>query len=123
MSWRSTLSKTACESGCAVILDLQPYPGVYSNLGRDVIEGGPLSAAKMARCVPLGCDSSERGEPMNFRIFIGWDSSQRECAEVLAYSLRKYASLPLEIRFLQLAELGFDRPWDPLQSTEFTYTR
>jgi lipopolysaccharide biosynthesis glycosyltransferase len=57
------------------------------------------------------------------RIFIGYDSREAECADVLAYSLRKHASISLDIRYLKLAELDFDRPRDPLQSTEFTYTR
>jgi len=29
----------------------------------------------------------------------------------------------LDIRYLKLSELDFDRPLDPLQSTEFTYSR
>ena len=57
------------------------------------------------------------------KIFIGWDSEQAEIADVLAYSLQKYASTPLDIHFLKIDELEFDRPLDPLQSTEFTYTR
>ena len=57
------------------------------------------------------------------RIFIGWDSREAECADVLAYSLRKHSSIPLEIRYLKLDELDFRREHDPLQSTEFTYTR
>jgi lipopolysaccharide biosynthesis glycosyltransferase len=57
------------------------------------------------------------------RIFIGWDSRQAECADVLAFSLRRHATVPLDIRYLKLAELDFDRPRDPFQSTEFTYTR
>ena len=57
------------------------------------------------------------------RIFIGYDSREAECADVLAYSLRRHTSIPLEIRYLNLADLDFRRPWDPLQSTEFTYTR
>jgi lipopolysaccharide biosynthesis glycosyltransferase len=60
---------------------------------------------------------------MTLRIFIGWDSREAECADVLAYSLRKHASIPLDIRYLKRAELDFERPQDPLQSTEFTYTR
>ncbi len=57
------------------------------------------------------------------RIFIGYDSREAEAADVLEFSLRQHASIPLDIRYLKLAELGFDRPRDPLQSTEFTYTR
>ena len=60
---------------------------------------------------------------MALRIFIGWDSREPECADVLRYSLEKHSSIPLDIRYLKLPELDFDRPWDPLQSTEFTYTR
>ena len=58
-----------------------------------------------------------------FRIFIGWDSRQAESADVLAYSLQRHSSIPLDVRFLKLSELEFSRPHDPLQSTEFTYTR
>lgn len=57
------------------------------------------------------------------RIFIGWDSRFPEPAEVLRYSLHKHSSIPLDVRFLKLNELDFARAHDPLQSTEFTYTR
>ncbi len=57
------------------------------------------------------------------RIFIGWDSRFPEPAEVLAYSLRQHASIPLDIRFLKLDELKLKRAHDPLASTEFTYSR
>lgn len=57
------------------------------------------------------------------RIFIGWDSRFPEPAEVLAYSLRKHASIPHEINFLKLPELRLNRPFDPLASTEYTYSR
>src|SRR5215475_15736464 len=58
-----------------------------------------------------------------FRTFIGWDSHYPESAEVLAYSLRKHASIPPEINFLKLPELRLNRPFDPLASTEYTYSR
>lgn len=57
------------------------------------------------------------------RIFIGWDSRFPEPADVLRYSLLKYASIPLDIRYLKLSELGLQREVDPLASTEFTYSR
>jgi lipopolysaccharide biosynthesis glycosyltransferase len=57
------------------------------------------------------------------RIFIGWDSRFPEPADVLRYSLLKHSSIPLDIRYLKLAELDFHREVDPLASTEFTYTR
>jgi hypothetical protein len=58
-----------------------------------------------------------------FRIFLGWDSHYPEPTEVLAYSLRKHSSIPLEINFLKLPELRLNRPFDPLASTEYTYSR
>jgi lipopolysaccharide biosynthesis glycosyltransferase len=60
---------------------------------------------------------------MALRVFIGFDSREAECADVLAYSLRAHSSIPLDIRYLDLRRLDFDRPRDPLQSTEFTYSR
>src|SRR5687768_16785915 len=57
-----------------------------------------------------------------FRIFIGWDSRFPEPADVLRYSLLKHSSIPLEIRYLKLNDLDFQRTHDPLASTEFTYT-
>lgn len=57
------------------------------------------------------------------RIFIGWDTREAECADILANSLHRHSSIPLDIRFLKLDELAFHRPRDPKQSTEFTYTR
>lgn len=62
-----------------------------------------------------------------FRIFIGWDSRFPLPAAVLADSIVKLASVPVAITYLNLKtlqeEIGFNRPHDPLQSTEFTYTR
>lgn len=57
------------------------------------------------------------------RIFIGWDSRFPEPADVLRHSLLQHASLPLDIRYLKLDELGLDRVHDPRASTEFTYSR
>jgi lipopolysaccharide biosynthesis glycosyltransferase len=58
-----------------------------------------------------------------FRIFIGWDSRFPEPADVLRHSILKQASIPVEVRYLKLAELGLNRQHDPLASTEFTYSR
>lgn len=57
------------------------------------------------------------------RIFIGWDSRFPEPADVLRHSLLQHASIPLDIRYLKLDELGLDRVHDPRASTEFTYSR
>src|SRR5829696_1955580 len=64
-----------------------------------------------------------RKDSAMFRIFIGWDSRFPEPADVLRYSLLKYSSIPLDIRYLKLNELGINRQHDPLASTEFTYSR
>lgn len=77
--------------------------------------------------IPLGVNeqamiSETKGQKM-LRIFIGWDSRFPEPADVLAHSLRKHASIPLDIRYLKLDELNIQREYDPLASTEFTYSR
>lgn len=60
-------------------------------------------------------------------IFVGYESKQHVAFEVLEFSLRHHSSTDLDIRPLRLdhleREIGFDRPRDPLQSTEFTYSR
>ena len=58
-----------------------------------------------------------------FNIFIGFDKSQEVAFHVLAHTLRKNSSIPISITSLDIRQLNFNRTWDPLQSTEFTYTR
>ena len=68
-------------------------------------------------------------DPNVLRIFIGFDAREAEAYEVCAHSIRRRASVPVEITPLKLAELSAgDRPLyrrapDPRASTEFTYTR
>lgn len=61
------------------------------------------------------------------KVFIGWDPREEIAYEVLKYSIEKNASTPVEIIPIKLGELeksiGFKRTMDPLQSTQFTYTR
>jgi hypothetical protein len=65
------------------------------------------------------------------RIFIGHDSRWAECSFVLGKSIKERATIDTEICMLRLKLLerpppegiGFKRQHDPLQSTEFTYTR
>lgn len=61
------------------------------------------------------------------QIYIGYDSTQHIAYEVLQYSLRLHTSRDLDIRPICIKaierEHGWTRPIDPLQSTEFTYTR
>jgi len=69
-----------------------------------------------------------------FRVFSGWDHRQAEAAAVFAYSVHAHASVPVEIRFLQLAngmlcspnEAGSGPPPMPFTRagvTGFTYSR
>ena len=57
------------------------------------------------------------------KIFIGYDSRFPEPAYVAEYSIRKHATSPLDITFLQLANLDFRYKVNEQSSTEFTYTR
>jgi len=57
------------------------------------------------------------------KIFIGYDSRFPEPTHVAEYSIRKHATSPLDITFLQLANLDFSYKVDEQCSTEFTYTR
>src|SRR5689334_8309981 len=57
------------------------------------------------------------------RIFIGYDSREEIAYHVLKHSLEKHTSEPVEISPLILSELGLKREFDPLASTEFTYSR
>lgn len=61
------------------------------------------------------------------RIFVGYDSNEDDAFQVLKFSLKKYASIPIEVIKLSkqfvYEQTGFNRAVDPLQSTEFTYLR
>jgi hypothetical protein len=59
------------------------------------------------------------------RIFIGYDSREAAAFSVLAHSIHARASQPVAVAPLKLEELGgvFSRERDPLQSTEFSFTR
>ena len=65
------------------------------------------------------------GKPLN--VFIGYDSKHPTVSEVCAYSLSRRSSIPVIIHFLKLNDLiasgVYSRPFDPLASTEFTYSR
>lgn len=59
------------------------------------------------------------------KVFIGYDSDQPLASAVFAHSLLRRSSVPVLLHFLVLSQLRgiFDRPRDPLQSTEFAFTR
>ncbi len=59
------------------------------------------------------------------RLFVGYDSEQALASSVFAHTANRLASVPISISFLVLQQLKgfFDRPRDPLQSTEFAFSR
>lgn len=59
------------------------------------------------------------------RVFIGWDSQEPVAATVLAHSIQMRSSEPVSIAYIKLGQLGgfFNRERDPLQSTEFSFSR
>jgi lipopolysaccharide biosynthesis glycosyltransferase len=64
---------------------------------------------------------------MPFRVYMGYDSHEDITFEVAKYSLKKRASVPVEVIPLKRHELQsrgiYTRTQDPKQSTEFTYCR
>jgi lipopolysaccharide biosynthesis glycosyltransferase len=59
------------------------------------------------------------------RVFIGYDRREAIAFTVLAHSIHTRASVPVSITPLMLSQLEgiFARPRDPLQSTDFAFTR
>jgi hypothetical protein len=63
--------------------------------------------------------------PHTVRIFIGFDPSETVAYNVLAHSINARSSLPVSITPLMLSQLNgiYRRKRDPLQSTEFSFSR
>ena len=61
----------------------------------------------------------------SIRIFIGYDSKEAVAYHVLAHSILRHASMPVAITPVALANLAgiFTRERNPLQSTEFSFSR
>jgi lipopolysaccharide biosynthesis glycosyltransferase len=59
------------------------------------------------------------------RVFIGFDRRETVAFNVLSHSIQTRASKPVLIAPLVMSQLGhvFKREWNPLQSTEFSFTR
>jgi len=59
------------------------------------------------------------------RVFIGYDAREAAAFSVLAHSIHRRASRPVSITPLVLSQLGriYTRPRDPLQSTDFSFSR
>ena len=59
------------------------------------------------------------------RVFIGYDSREAAAFSVLAHSIHARATMPVSIAPIMLSQLNdaFTRPRDPLQSTDFSFSR
>jgi lipopolysaccharide biosynthesis glycosyltransferase len=61
------------------------------------------------------------------KLFIGYDSSEDEAAQVCAFSVKKNASQEIKVYFIKKEEMSaigcYYRSEDNLSSTEFTFTR
>ena len=59
------------------------------------------------------------------RIFIGYDPRETSAFSVLAHSINARASMPVSVTPIMLSQLKgtFTRPREPLQSTDFSFTR
>lgn len=58
------------------------------------------------------------------RVFIGWDPREAIAADVLAHSIQRRSSQPVAITYIKLDQLkDFKRERDPLQSTDFSFSR
>lgn len=62
-----------------------------------------------------------------FRVFIGWDKREPIAYDVAKSSLKRHASIPVEVTPIKLDELRarklYWRTEDPLATTDFTYSR
>ncbi len=61
----------------------------------------------------------------DMRVFIGFDSREGVAVNVLTDSIQANASRPVQIAQVRLSQLKgvYHRPKNPLQSTEFSYSR
>ena len=59
------------------------------------------------------------------RVFIGYDKNEPVSYHVLSHSIQELASVPVSITAVKLPQLRsvFDRPRDPKQSTDFSFSR
>jgi hypothetical protein len=62
---------------------------------------------------------------MMIKVFIGFDPRETVAFHVLSHSIHAHASRPVSIAPIDLAALksSWDRPRDPLQSTDFSFSR
>ncbi len=62
---------------------------------------------------------------MTVRVFAGYDADEAVAFSVFAHSVHRRASVPVSVQPVMLSQLKphFDRPRDPLQTTEFSFSR
>jgi lipopolysaccharide biosynthesis glycosyltransferase len=61
---------------------------------------------------------------VKIEVFIGCDQREKIAAEVLSHSIRQRSSRPVSITEIRLDQIPeFQRAWNPLQSTEFSFSR
>lgn len=68
-------------------------------------------------------DIERGGLFVTIKVFIGWDSREALAYHVLAHSIWRHASVPVSITPLRLDQLPMYRERDPLQSTDFAFSR
>jgi lipopolysaccharide biosynthesis glycosyltransferase len=56
-------------------------------------------------------------------VWIGYDKQFDENTNVQLQSIKKFSSIPVEVKYLKLEELPLTRTRDPLQSTDSAFTR
>jgi lipopolysaccharide biosynthesis glycosyltransferase len=63
--------------------------------------------------------------PEKVNVFIGYDKRIPVCSSVLAHSISSRSSVPVQFTFIDLRQLEgiFHREMNPLQSTEFSFSR
>jgi hypothetical protein len=59
------------------------------------------------------------------RVFLGYDAREAAAFHVASHSIHRHSSLPVSITPVMLSQLAqvFDRPRDPKQSTDFSFSR
>lgn len=58
------------------------------------------------------------------RVFVGWDPREKVAYDVLQHSIQERSSKPVLVGPVRLSQLDiFKRPRDPLQSTDFSFSR
>lgn len=60
---------------------------------------------------------------MTYRVFIGWDPNEADAYHVLSHSIIRHASAPVSITPIMLNQVPMWRERNPLQSTEFSFSR